>query len=125
MEVFLREKLKNLSIARQKATEALKIKGDVKRNAKTLKERERILELLALRDLPPGAAKRDKTIHFVCSHKRGSAENSTEVAKHLRGATDHLWQGCRMRILPPVNGTAPLKKTAKVKQVIGLLQGEE
>lgn len=39
------EKLKNLSIARQKATEALKIKGDVKRNAKTLKERERILEL--------------------------------------------------------------------------------
>lgn len=86
---------------------------------------EMLPELLALRDLPPGAAKRDKTIHFVCSHKRGSAENSTEVAKHLRGATDHLWQGCRMRILPPVNGTAPLKKTAKVKQVIGLLQGEE
>jgi hypothetical protein len=65
--------------------------------------------LLSVRDVPPNRSKVQRVIHEVTSHKRGGRQ----VSAHMRGYTDHLYQGCLMRVVPPVNSIAKLPDTKR------------
>ena len=66
-------------------------------------DRDMLGDMLSLRGIPPGKQKRDRVIHSVARHTR---ETGAVVAPHYRGHTDHIFEGCLMQVLPPVNEAA-------------------
>jgi len=66
-------------------------------------------EAFRLRDLPEGRARRAALRHWVSAHSRTApggraaedADAAVWVRRHLRGATDFVWNGLRCRIQPP------------------------
>jgi hypothetical protein len=75
-------------------------------------------ELMRSRDLPAGKHKRDRVIHSVLSHKRSG---STTVRKHMRGFVTHAWNGCMLKVKPPVNEVIHLPDTKKGNEIKDLV----
>lgn len=73
-------------------------------------------DFLTLRDTPEGKERKDAVIHFVSSHARRYKKTgkTAQIPTHLRGHVFHAWNGCEIRILPPVSDTVRLKQTPKV-----------
>ena len=65
--------------------------------------------LLSLRTKPPGLNKLQSVITEVSQHNR----KGKCVRKHVRGYTDHLYKGCLMRVIPPINLISSLPDTKK------------
>ena len=62
-----------------------------------------VREIFALRDVPPGRARRLALLHWVRQHRRQRRSDPTAMAwvrAHLRGAQDFDWNGLRVRIEP-------------------------
>ena len=62
-------------------------------------------EVFRLRDIPPGKTRRAALRHWVSEHARKrhpgmDNEARTWVRRHLRGATDFVWNGLRCRVQP-------------------------
>ena len=78
---------------------------------------EEILDgLLSLRSKPSGLNKLQSVITEVSQHTR----KGRNVKKHFRGYTDHLYKGCLMRVIPPINLISSLpdtKKGSELKQM--------
>jgi len=74
-------------------------------------------DVLKMRDVPVGKGRRDRVIHMVNNHLRSTNKGQVTVNKHLRGCIEHLWQGCRMQVFPPVNDLYTMKPTPKVEKV--------
>lgn len=70
---------------------------------------EMLDNLLSFRSKPPGVSKLQAVIAEVSQHKR----NGRNVRKHMRGYTDHLYKGCIMRVIPPINSILSLPDTKK------------
>lgn len=73
-------------------------------------------EVFRLRDLPAGRDRRAALRHWVSAHARkrrgADAEAEQWIARHLRGATDFVWNGLRCRIEPPAYDVERLQKRA-------------
>jgi hypothetical protein len=72
--------------------------------------------LLSLRSKPSGLNKLQSVITEVSQHTR----KGRNVKKHFRGYTDHLYKGCLMRVIPPINLISSLpdtKKGSELKQM--------
>lgn len=79
---------------------------------------ESLAEIAKLRDLPEGKRRMDSLLHTVASHRRHLKSGmTTTVNRHLRGAVEHVWQGCRLRVLPAVNDVDKMKLSSKVQAV--------
>lgn len=68
---------------------------------------------------PEGERKR-RIVHFVQEHRRGVDldEKTARVMRHMRGKQFYLWQGCHMKIMPPVNDMYSFERdTEKIKSV--------
>jgi len=70
---------------------------------------EMLDNLLSFRSKPPGVSKLQSVITEVSQHTR----NGRNVRKHMRGYTDHLYKGCLMRVIPPINSIQSLPDTKK------------
>ena len=70
---------------------------------------EMLDNLLSLRSKPPGVSKLQSVITEVSHHTR----NGRNVRRHMRGYTDHLYKGCIMRVIPPINSILSLPDTKK------------
>ena len=60
-------------------------------------------EVFRLRDLPPGRERRAALRHWVSAHTRARRDDQDAkawVRRHMRGATDFVWNGLRCRIQP-------------------------
>lgn len=69
--------------------------------------------LLSVRTKPPGLNKLQSVISEVSQHTR----KGKNVRKHFRGYTDHLYKGCLMRVVPPINSISSLPDTKKGAQL--------
>ena len=72
--------------------------------------------LLSLRSKPAGLNKLQSVITEVSQHTR----KGMNVKKHIRGYTDHLYKGCLMRVIPPINLISNLpdnKKGSELKRM--------
>jgi hypothetical protein len=65
--------------------------------------------LLSLRSKPSGLNKLQSVITEVSQHTR----KGRNIKRHLRGYTDHLYKGCLMRVIPPINLISSLPDTKK------------
>lgn len=65
--------------------------------------------------------RRKKVIHFVQSHKRFTKteeDQQSNVMLHMRGCMFYLWQGCKMKVMPPVNNLYSFERnTRKISSV--------
>lgn len=86
-------------------------------------DRKSLRYALRLRDVPEGKKRRAAALHLVSAHKRELEDKEIDVRLHIRGAVCHLWQGCSMKVLPPVNDLKGLKRSEKTEEVaLHLLQ---
>jgi hypothetical protein len=66
--------------------------------------------------------RKKRILHFVRAHTRQLPEDfkrdKARVMHHLRGEQIYLWQGCRMKVMPPVNSITDFRReTEKVIDV--------
>lgn len=87
-------------------------------------DRETVKELLSFRTMAE-KERQKRIIHIVSQHKRRSCSGSVNnVMKHYRGSIEGLWQGCSMKIIPPVNETDSMEKfTTKIEEVRAKTRG--
>lgn len=65
--------------------------------------------------------RRKKVIHFVQAHERFTKieeEEPSPVMMHMRGCMYYLWQGCKMKVMPPVNNLYSFERNTKKIQSV-------
>jgi hypothetical protein len=75
-----------------------------------------------LRDLPPGRERRAALRHWVQAHNRRKHDDSEArawVRRHLRGATEFVWNDMRCSISPPPYDVERLQAEAEAKRSEG------
>jgi hypothetical protein len=80
--------------------------------------KETVKELLSLRTLAE-KQRQQRMLHIVGEHRRRATSGQiNNVMRHYRGGIEGLWQGCKMKIIPPVNETDSMEKfTDKIMEV--------
>jgi len=82
-------------------------------------DKEMLSEMLELRDIPPGKKKRDAVIHSVSRHTRSSG---VTIDPHYRGHTDHIFEGCKMEVTPPINDVVNATGS-KARELVAAMEG--
>jgi len=65
--------------------------------------------------------RRKKVIHFVQAHKRFTKreeEPPSSVMSHVRGCMFYVWQGCKLKVMPPVNNLYSFERNTKKIQSV-------